>query len=61
VAVDKNGNCSPITQTPDEDNGADSDKTNLRGSVLDDLMYSQSQGSSNSDEEQEGEDNQTNG
>lgn len=61
VAVDKNGNCSPITQTPDEDNGAGSDKTNLRGNVLDDLMFSQSQGSSNSYKEQEGEDNQTNG
>lgn len=61
VAVDQNGNCSPITQTPGEGNDAGSDKSNLRGNVLDDLMFSQSRDSSTSDEKQEEENNQTEG
>ncbi|HET6590269.1 MAG TPA: hypothetical protein VFG45_08905 [Candidatus Nitrosocosmicus sp.] len=54
VAVDKNGNCGPSAQLADVDNndGSDNDKPNLRGNVLNDLMFSQSQDSSISDEGQ---------
>jgi len=60
VAVDKNGNCSPITQTPNEDNDGGGDKPNLRDNVLNDMMFGQSQGSSVS-ENREGENNRTEG
>ena len=58
-AVDENGNCSPSAQLPDDTSS--NTKPNLRGNVLDDLMFSQSQDSSNSAEEQEEENNQANG
>ncbi len=63
AAVDKNGNCSPSAQLPDEDNdaGSDNNKPNLRGNVLNDLMFSQSQESSSSEDQDEKENNQTNG
>lgn len=60
VAVDKNGNCSPITQTPGEGNDDGGDKSNLRDNVLNDMMFGQSQGSSVS-ENREGENNRTEG
>jgi hypothetical protein len=55
-AVDQNGNCTPTSQMPDDP--SDNTKPTLRGNVLDDLMFSQSQDSSTSEEEQE---NQSNG
>jgi hypothetical protein len=58
VAVDQNGNCSPSAQLPDDT--SDDTKPNLRGSVLNDLMFSQSQDSYTSDEEQEEKNNHTN-
>jgi hypothetical protein len=63
VVADKNGNCSPSAQLPEEDNDSSSDdsKPTLRGNVLNDLMFSQSQDSSPSEEEQEEENNQTDG
>ncbi|HET6589674.1 MAG TPA: hypothetical protein VFG45_05875 [Candidatus Nitrosocosmicus sp.] len=61
VAVDKNGNCNPITKTPDEGNDEGSDKPNLRGNMLDELKFGQSQDSSTSEEEQEEGNDQTNG
>ena len=63
VAVDMNSNCSPSAQLPEEvnDTGSDDTKSNLRGNVLNDLMFSQSQDSSTSEEEQEEENNQANG
>jgi hypothetical protein len=51
VAVDKTGNCSPTTQLPDDT--SDNDKPNLRSNVLNDLMFSQSQDSSTSDNQEE--------
>jgi hypothetical protein len=59
TAVDQNGNCAPTTQLPDDT--SDNTKPNLRGNVLDDLMFSQSQDSSTSEEEQEEENNEANG
>ncbi|HEX5904892.1 MAG TPA: hypothetical protein VFY50_02470 [Candidatus Nitrosocosmicus sp.] len=58
-AVDQNGNCTPITQLPDDT--SDNTKPNLRGNVLDDLMSSQSQDSVTSEKEQEEDNNQANG
>lgn len=40
-AVDQNGNCTPITQLPDDT--SDNTKPTLRDDVLGDLMFSQSQ------------------
>ena len=58
VAVDKNGNCSPTIQLPNEDSGVeDNNKPNLRGNILNDMRFSQSQGSSSSEEKE----NQTDG
>jgi hypothetical protein len=56
VAVDKNGNCTPTSQLPDDT--SDNNKPNLRGNILNEMMFSQSQDSSDSGEEQE---NQSNG
>ena len=63
MAVDKNGNCSPSAQSPEEDNDAGSDDTkpNLRDNVLNDLMFSQSQDSSTSEKVKEEGNNQANG
>jgi hypothetical protein len=58
VAVDQNGNCSPSAQLPGDT--SDDTKPNLRGNVLNDLMFSQSQDSYTSDEEQEEKNNHTN-
>jgi len=55
-AVDSKGNCTPTTKLPDDT--SDNNKPNLRGSILNDMMSSQSQDSSDSGEEQE---NQSNG
>src|ERR1044072_1928388 len=49
VAIDKNGNCSPITHMPSGDNGlGDNNKPIFRGNILNDRMSSQSQDSSDS-------------
>jgi len=55
-AVDSNGNCTPMTQLPDDT--SDNNKPNLRDNLLNDMMLSQSKDSSDSGEEQE---NQSNG
>ena len=55
-AVDQNGNCTPTTQLPDDT--SDNNKPNLRGNILNDMMSTQSQESSDSGEEQG---NQNNG
>jgi hypothetical protein len=55
-AVDQNGNCTPTTQLPGDT--SDNNKPNLRGNILNDLISTQSQDSSDSGEEQE---NQSNG
>ena len=50
-AVDKNGNCSLTTKLPDDT--SDNNKPNLRGNILNDMMSSQSQDSSDSGKEQD--------
>jgi len=56
TAVGQNGNCTPTTQLPDDT--SDNNKPNLRGNILNDMMSTQSQESSDSGEEQG---NQNNG
>lgn len=54
VEMDKNGNCSSSAQMPDEnkDVGNNNIKPALRGNLLKDLMFSQSQDSSTSVEQE---------
>jgi len=49
-AVDKNGNCTPMTQLPDDT--SDNNKPNLRGNLLNDMMVGQSQDSSTFEEQE---------
>ena len=56
-AVDQNGNCSPTAQLPYDTN--DNNKHNLRGNILNDMMFSQSQDSSMSEKQEQ--ESQSNG
>src|SRR6476659_2939675 len=47
-AVDQNYNCTPTTQLPDDT--SDNNKPNLKGNILNDMMSTQSQDSSDSGE-----------